>query len=117
MILNLTQHDATEEQLKAGVVEPTKEDKAWVRQLLTFNEIPSKNDIVRRAKELSEVAEEYIECEKAMIGGAPFLMPSLEYYLKKKGVVPVYSFSKIIVEDRDGVKISKFKFEGFVSSF
>jgi len=116
MILNLTQHDATEEQLKAGVVEPTKEDKEWVKQLLTFDEIPSRNDLIRRAKELAEVAREYIECDKAMIGGAPFLMPSLEYYLKKEGVVPVYAFSKRIVEEKDGVKISKFVFEGFVMS-
>lgn len=47
-IINLTQHVTTEAQIKDGVFEPS--DKNAVKNLLTFTTIPSKEDIVERAK-------------------------------------------------------------------
>ena len=116
-ILNLTQHNATEEQVKAGVFEP--KNKELVRQLLTFNEIPTEQEILDRADKLTEIALDE-GADATMIGGVPFLMSSLEEYLKLAKVKPLYAFSKRISEDveKDGVvtKISKFVFEGFVEA-
>ena len=41
-IMNLTQHNATEDQLKAGVYEPSPEIKKLISELLTFEELPQK---------------------------------------------------------------------------
>jgi hypothetical protein len=53
MILNLTQHTATQEQKAQLVVEP-RMCKDKIRELLTFEEIPSKEEIEARASELAE---------------------------------------------------------------
>jgi len=115
MILNLTQHFASKEQIEEGVFEP--EDKEKVKKLLTFNELPSKEEIKERARLLTGIA--IVEgAEKAMIGGAPYLMSSLEKKLKEFDIQPVYAFSKRIVEEteKDGeiIKKSIFKHIGFI---
>lgn len=46
IIVNLTQHDATAEQVAAGVVECV--DRERVARMLTFNEIPDSEDIESR---------------------------------------------------------------------
>lgn len=46
-IVNLTQHFPTQEQLDAGVFNP--EDWGAVKELLTFNSIPTRREILRRA--------------------------------------------------------------------
>ena len=117
-ILNLTQHEATPEQRKAGVREVVS--KARVRQLLTFEELPSKKELQYRAKELAWIAEAYsTECDKVLIGGAPYFMPFLERAIKRIGMQPVYAFSKReCIEQKmpDGSvkKIQIFKHVGFV---
>jgi len=117
-ILNLTQHEVTEEQKKAGVREVVS--KARVRQLLTFEEIPSKKELRKRARELAWIAEAYnAECDRVMIGGAPYLMPFLERAIKRVGMTPVYAFSKrecIEKKMLDGSikKIQVFRHIGFV---
>ena len=90
-ILNLTQHTATADQVSAGVVEPA--DKAGLQKLLTFEELPSAGDIVARAEALADIASASGQ-EAAMIGGAPFFMAPLEAALKRRGVRPVYAFSR-----------------------
>jgi len=115
-ILNLTQHKPTEEQIKAGVIEPS-EIKSVIQTLLTFDAIPSKEEIEERAFRLAKIA--YSEgIEKVMIGGAPYLMSSLEKYLKHLGMKPLYAFSKRVVEEintENGVeKKVIFKHLGFV---
>ena len=115
-ILNLTQHPATPEQQDAGVVEPA--DKARVRQLLTFEEIPSKDELAKRAAALAEIAAGE-GAETAMIGGAPFFMSSLEAALKKMGIRPVYAFSRREVveqttENGEVRKVAVFRHLGFV---
>ena len=115
-IINLTQHIATEEQIAAGVFEPTLKDK--VKQLLTFEEIPDADVLKSRAAELANVARAE-GAEAAMIGGAPYLMAEMETMLRLKGIKPLYAFTKreVIEEPQaDGSvkKMSVFRFLGFV---
>ena len=50
LILNLTQHNASEEQIKAGVVDLPSPYREKLVELLTFNEMPrSCNEIQKRA--------------------------------------------------------------------
>lgn len=113
-ILNLTQHDSTQDQYAAGVVEPA--DKSEIKSLLTFNHLPSLQDMTDRAEKLAHLSEGY---DYVMVGGAPYFMSSLEKALKAKGITPLYAFSQrecVEVHNPDG-SVSKtfiFKHEGFV---
>jgi len=114
-ILNLTQHSPTKEQIEDGVFEPEYKDK--VRELLTFNNIPSKNEIKERARLLTGIAiSEGVD--EVMIGGAPYLMGALELELKSYNIKPLYSFTKReVIEVQKGdevIKQSAFKHIGFV---
>ena len=116
-IVNLTQHDATPDQRDAGVV-AVKTYSNHVRALLTFDIIPAKSEMERRAIKLAEYAYES-GCKKAMIGGAPFFMSTLEKALIEQGIKPVYAFSqRVSVEsvNADGSvnKSNVFKHLGFV---
>lgn len=128
-ILNLTQHEATLEQIEAGVVEPQKY-KAKIIDALTFETIPCLTEIYLRAAWLAGFAKwelEETEFENgelppnasAMIAGAPYLMSTLEQELIKRNIKPVYAFSERISVDEtlpDGrVKtVRVFKHLGFV---
>ena len=117
-IINLTQHAATEQQLKEGVFEPKLGDKEKIRELLTFDEIPEKRDLVERALKLAEIAAKY-GAKYAMIGGAPYLMPPLEIALLSYGIEPVYSFTRREVvelrsEDGSVKKTAIFTHSGWV---
>jgi hypothetical protein len=90
-IINLTQHQATPEQLTEGVFEVV--DKDLVKTLLTFDDLPTEKDIIRRSAKLAAIALAY-DADAAMIGGAPYLMCHLETALLEEGISPMYSFSK-----------------------
>ena len=115
-ILNLTQHAATAEQAEAGVVD--LENKAAIQAALTFDKIPTREEMRQRATFLAEfAAANYYK--RAMIGGAPFFMSELERALRHYGVKPVYAFSvRDSKEEPDGNggvrKINVFKHVGFV---
>ena len=115
MILNLTQHKATKEQVQAGVVEP--KNKEEIQKLLTFDEMPDKNEIKKRAKKLVAIVLEE-GYEKVMIGGAPYLMGKLERELKNEDIIAFYAFSKRVTEEiqtENGTeKKVFFKHEGFI---
>ena len=115
MILNLTQHKATKEQVQAGVVEP--KNKEEIQKLLTFNEMPDKIEIRKRARALANIALEE-GCKKVMIGGAPYLMGELESELKFYDIIALYAFSKRVTEEiqtENGTeKKIIFKHEGFI---
>jgi len=85
MIINLTQHPASQEQVAAGVVAPAEDSK--VKALLNFGELPTKGEIEARAEALASIAAES-SCSSAMIGGALFLMPALVQALRNRGFVP-----------------------------
>lgn len=90
-IINLTQHNATPEQVAQGVVEP--ENKKEVQDLITFKNIPRKRDIAIRAMSLTNIALTE-GATSVMIGGAPYLMGVLERTLLENGIQPLYSFSE-----------------------
>ncbi|WP_273702657.1 hypothetical protein [Thermoanaerobacter sp. A7A] len=119
-IVNFTQHHPTPEQGKAGVYNPAEWEK--IKELLTFDELPSREEVFARARQLTEIAlaeHERTGAVEVMIGGAPFFMPALYHALLSKGLIPVFAFSRrVSVEKKnpDGTvtKTQVFKHEGFV---
>jgi|SRR5690606_11925940 len=125
IIINLTQHAPSPEQIKAGVTDLRKDARAELITLLTFDEIPSKEEMARRAERIAVLAlDEFYSygldvTSKGMIGGAPFFMSALETALRKKGIGPVYAFSvreSVEVTGPDGsvTKTAVFRHKGFV---
>jgi hypothetical protein len=123
MILNLTQHIGTEEQ---GVIEPKREDKARIQELLTFDRIEdtTSDAMFDKAQELAKIAKSYDRDGLdnrmgAMIGGALYFMTFLEMALAENGITPMYAFTKRVTEEvpdgNGGVKkTSVFKHGGWV---
>jgi hypothetical protein len=129
VIINLTQHPATPEQISLGVVEPKR--KSMIIRWLTFDEIPTIEEIRKHARQLAALAQwEYVDLiqekkipedsdVRIMIGGAPFLMAPLEQVLCEIGLRVVYAFSKRVCEETpkpDGTveKREIFKHAGFI---
>ena len=138
VILNLTQHTATPEQIEAGVYEPKSPDE--IKAALTFNHLPTQQELELRAVTLAAFAhrevrtrvledrptyEEQLPIEdqmlgmQVMVGGAPYLMPYLEKALKDVNLKAVYAFSKresieVVMEDGSVKKTAVFKHLGFV---
>lgn len=129
-ILNLTQHPATTEQIAAGVEDLVGESLSELKRLLTFDALPSKREIQRRAESIARLAVEwnYEVCDEdfaterfthAMIGGAPFLMSALESALMDEFLTPLYAFSvresvEEVQPDGSVRKINVFRHKGFV---
>ena len=114
-IVNLTQHSATAEQVAAGVI--TLANHSAVKVLLDFATLPTVADIWQRARQLAQLAKAS-GASHAMIGGAPFLLPELEFQLKAVGVSPLYAFSvreSVESTQPDGsvVKTAVFRHVGF----
>lgn len=142
MILNLTQHAATPEQVKSGVLDAkdcygTVFGQGVISSLLNFVSLPTKEELADRAEKLSQFAANATwlddtcteaDCNgmpimrgfsSAMIGGAPYLMAPLEAALKAKGIEPVYAFSVRDSHDQpqpDGSvrKVATFRHGGFI---
>lgn len=77
-ILNLTQHAATPEQLEQGVIDLPPEVRETLSSLLTFEEIPSLEEMSRRASEIAQIAQDFRVSSSVMIEGEPFFMNELE---------------------------------------
>lgn len=88
-VLNLTQHAGSVDQ--TGLVEPSAEQKKRIIALISFEEIPSLEEMETRAQELAKMVSGY---SAVMIGGAPYFQAPLERALLKIGVKPLYAFSK-----------------------
>lgn len=122
MILNLTQHPATSEQITAGVVDLSDDRLAVLKALLNFGELPTRSEINDVAQDIAMLAMfcfEPADQKQAMIGGAPFLMGALESALLERSIVPVYAFSKRdsveeVQEDGSVKKINVFRHAGFI---
>lgn len=113
-IVNLTQHVATESQMKEGVFNVDQNLGA----LLTFISAPSEQEMVERAEKLADIAAE-AKAEAAMIGGAGYFMRPLEEALRARGIRPLYSFSErrsVEKHNPDGtvVKTNVFEHVGWV---
>ena len=128
MIINLTQHAATPDQVQAGVVDLYGVDQLALRVLLKFRWLPSASEIAERAELLAELAVHNGLGEDdgddpfpdaAMIGGAPYLMAPLERALAARGIKPVYAFSlrvssEVTLPDGSVEKRAQFQHQGFV---
>lgn len=119
-ILNLTQHQATQDQLDAGVFEPSIEVKEQIKNLLTFDSSVLTDPALIRNRVAALV--QLVKDEGAysvMLGGAPFFMGPLANALTEAGVEVVFSFTdrvSVDVKNEDGTitKTSVFKHLGFV---
>ena len=119
-ILNMTQHEASQEQVDVGVVDPTGQLKEKVIDLITFDSLPTKGEILTRAGYAAQLARG-TGCNAAMIGGAPYFQEPLSEALRKEGITPVFSFTRRESEDRpqpDGSvrKVGVFRHMGFVEA-
>ena len=136
-ILNLTQHDPTPEQIEAGVTcgdIPNEQALVEFRKLLTFDTLPTPLEVRQRAQQIAEYARKTTTLvdyggdsglcvnepfSRAMIGGAPFLMPPLEEALRRVGITPLYAFStresvEQVQPDGSVRKVAVFRHQGFV---
>lgn len=125
MILNLTQHPGTPEQ---GVTDLIGEELAALKTALTFDTIPTAQEITERAEYIAELAcmnglggeDDDPIPTRAMIGGAPYLMAPLERALRNVGIDPLYAFStresveQVQAQDGSVRKVNVFRHAGFV---
>ena len=108
MILNLTQHAASAEQLAAGVVDLPEAARVMLAEFMTFERhdlfdadwpdlvLSARNTdtmIVSRARQIAQIADDH-DAEFAMIGGAMWLMAPLERELRERGIIPLFAFSE-----------------------
>jgi len=123
MILNLTQHSATPDQKKAGVIDLSKENRDVLLPLLNFPSVEATCAIEARAEKLANLvdgASFNTPKPAVMIGGAPYLMGPLEVALARRRYKVVYAFSvrsSVEVEQSDGTVVKRTVFEhaGFVN--
>lgn len=118
-IINLTQHEMTEDQLE-GFQQVGISYRDMIKVFLTFDNLPSRKEIEACAYTLARIAVGQ-KATHAMIGGAPYLMGPLEYALRYYGVQPLYAFSKResvekTLEDGSIQKVSVFKHAGWIEA-
>lgn len=127
--MNLTQHQATADQIAAGVFDLPAATRADLQALLTFGELPDEHEIRARAEQIAGIAALCSSAEdrggaggvaiQAMIGGALWLMAPLAAALRECGIEPVFAFSVRETEEQkqpDGSvrKVAVFRHSGFV---
>jgi len=124
--INLTQHPATADQKNAGVEDLPAETLPRLKELLTFEEPPTLEEMDKRCEGIlfdilmnHKVWDDPTGPHEAMIGGAAYFLPVLAETLRQHGFKPVHAFTKRVVEeslDAEGkrVKTSVFKHVGFV---
>jgi hypothetical protein len=128
MILNLTQHPASADQIAVGVVDLTGDELASLKEALTFGALPDAQEIRDRAEHVAELAcmnglggDEGDDPfpDQAMIGGALWLMAPLAEALRARSVEPLFAFSVRETAEQpqpDGSvrRVSVFRHAGFV---
>ena len=112
-IYNFSPHESTQEQLEAGLVEPYQINKEYLRDLHTFNKIPTCDTLMDRAIELAKVVDAF-QFKHILIGGAPFFMPYLTKCLKEKNCAVYFDFSRRESFGRGMEYVSSEKRVGFV---
>lgn len=118
ILINLTQHNLTQEQLK-DAVEVGTDVRDEVIKLITFSGLPTAGEIKNNASRLATICRD-MHASHAVIGGAPYFMGSLEQALRKAGIVPLYAFTERVAvevtnpETGEVTKTSKFNFAGWI---
>ena len=115
-ILNMTQHNITSEQIEHGVVNLLPAE--WRAEVLTFTDLPQKGEVQQRAERIARLVAK-TGFDTVMIGGAPFLMAPLVIALKRRGIKPVFAFSRresveTMTDDGAVTKTQVFRHLGFV---
>lgn len=129
-ILNLTQHLSTPDQRADGVIDLPERERAYLITLLTFEALPSREEIEARSADIATLASLLASPDdrdddtegfafSAMIGGAPWLMSELENALLDVGIHPIYAFSRresldLTQDDGAVVTTHRFRHIGFV---
>ena len=98
-MINLTQHNATPEQVKEGVIELGSFTKRLVNDLLTFEDVSEVSGIAMTQRADKIVSLLPNDTEMALIGGASYFMPYLSEALRKARITPYYSFTKRVIEN------------------
>ena len=110
MILNLTQHNATADQINAGINDlPVDDFQTALKGLLTFPTQYTRADLEYRALQIHELVRDFCGTseevlEGVMIGGMPSFMPVLESVLILKGIKVGYACTerKSVDKEVDG---------------
>jgi hypothetical protein len=88
-VLNLTQHPATASQVAVGVIDLPPEERQVLNELLTFEELPTPDELDERAQQVAVLARRAFARDRrldaVMIGGAPYFMSYLELALRVEG--------------------------------
>jgi hypothetical protein len=118
MIFNLTQHAPSPEQRAEGVGDPPAE---WLA-VANFDDLDTVGEDVAKAVNVAVRLARQSGATRAMIGGAPFLMPPLAAALHDAGVEPIFAFSvreSIEQPQPDGSvrKVAIFRHRGWVPYF
>lgn len=117
-ILNLTQHQATPDQLEAGVVDLPEKEQQQLQSWLTFTHIVPEESIIARAQAIAHLAYS-MGYNQVMIGGALWLMAPLTQALYQRGITPLFAFStrettETAQADGSVIKSMRFKHDGFI---
>ena len=109
MILNLTQHNATADQINVGINDLTVDFQTALKGLLTFPTQYTRADLEHRALQIHELVRDFCGPSKevlkgVMIGGMPSFMPVLESVLISKGIKVGYACTerKSVDKEVDG---------------
>ena len=96
MILNLTQHNATADQINVGINDLPVDFQTTLKGLLTFPTQYTRADLEYRALQIHELIRDMCgehfgappkhSLDGVMIGGMPSFMPVLEATLVSKGI-------------------------------
>ena len=117
-IANFTQHTATPDQIKDGVVEIENLHRSLLKPLLNFEEIPHFSDVMMSAHTLLSMARDF-GYEAIMVGGYPALMMALGLAKEGHQIRVFFAHSDRVSEERtmpDGTvrKVAVFKHIGLV---
>ena len=122
VIWNATQHTATADQIEQGVVDLPPKLRAQLAEFLTFEKLPTNDDLLLRGVLVTEVLLRAgaKPGSRVLIGGAPFFMESLCTALRSVGYVPVFAFSRResvekVMSDGSVQKVAVFRHLGFVT--
>ena len=116
--VNLTMHKATPDQVEAGIFDLEGEAREQLLALLDFAEPPTAWEVRTRAADIADLAVA-TGAERAMIGGALWLMHPLAVALLARGIFPAFAFTRretVEQEQADGTvrKVAVFRFAGWV---
>ena len=105
-ILNLTQHNATADQLAAGIIDLPVDFQIVLKDLLTFPTQYTRDDLEYRALQIHELVRDFCGTSKevlegVMIGGMPSFMPVLESVLISKGIKVGYACTERQSDDKE----------------